>query len=140
MSSPVSNISIRLWHPTLPAIDIISELALQVKFSNSVGQKKKTPKGEQLEGIYQETYCCFLFRTKTTEHLHKEFAAGCEHLEARASFMDNFLRTGGRLEFYVSIFLDGDRGFELDNLLLRRMDALGLGLSVELYRLRDEEL
>jgi hypothetical protein len=140
MSSPVSNISLRFWHPTLPAIDIISEIDLPVKFNNSVGQQRRTPNGQPLEGTYQQTYCCFVLKTKTSRHLDTEFASGCEYLETRASFIQTFLQTGGTLEFYVSIFLDGDRSFELGNLLMRRMCALGVGLSIEMYRLSDKEL
>ena len=55
------------------------------------------------------------------------------------TFIREFLRTGGRVEFYVSIFLDGNRGYELDRSMLQRMSAIGLGLSVEMYRLSDTE-
>jgi hypothetical protein len=55
-------------------------------------------------------------------------------------FMHELIRSGGVTEFRVGIFLDGDRGFELSNPLIRRIYTLGLDLSVEMYRLSDDEI
>lgn len=139
MSSPVSNISLRMWHPTFAANEIISEMKLHAKFSNSVGEQRRTPTGTPLEGVYKETYCSFSLKNKTSNHLNKELLAECDHLDQHAGFLRSFLHTGGRLEFYISIFLDGDRGFEINPSLIRRMTALELGFTVEMYRLSDQE-
>jgi hypothetical protein len=92
-----------------------------------------------LNGIHSETYCCFLLKNKTRSRLDNEIIHSCEYLEQRADFVKDFARSGGTIEFYASIFLDGDGGFEVDRSLLQRILALGLGLSVEMYRLNDNE-
>jgi hypothetical protein len=129
----LSIISLRLWHPTLSAAAIISEFDLKIRFSNSVNEHRKTPTGIPLDGVYKETYCCFQWKEKRLGRLDRDMISGCEYLEKHLVFLQEFLRTGGRLEFYVGIFLQGDSGFEIDNALFRRMQALGLGLSVEMY-------
>lgn len=140
MSKPLSSIALRLWHPTLAAADIVSEVGLEAEFSNTVGQQRRTPKGQILEGVYRETYCCFKIKEKAPGHLNEDLAPWCEFLEKHLIFLREFLRTDGRLEFYIGMFLDGDRGFELDNLMLQKISTLGLGLSIEMYRLSDSEI
>lgn len=139
MSAPISSISLRLCHPTLPHSDIVREIGMKAEFSHTVGQQRRTPKGRLLEGLYRETYCCFKIKKKGASHLDDDLRPWCDFLEKHAIFLQVFLETGGRLEFYISIFLDGDRGFELDGPMLQRISALGVGLSVEMYRLSDDE-
>ena len=139
MSAPVFTLSLRLWHSTQRADDIIAALQLPPRFYHSVGSDRQTPKGTPLDGIYEETYCCFLLEKKMRGHLDEYLEHWCEYLEKFTEFLNDFLRTNGKLEFYASIFLDGDKGFEIKNILLNRICALGLGLSIEMYRLSDKE-
>jgi len=139
MSRPLSSIALRIWHPTLPAHELVSRIALPARFSNSVGEQRRTPKGQILEGVYAQTYCCFELKKKAASHLDEDLAPWCAFLEQRLPFMQQLARSGGRMEFRVGIFLDGDRGFEIDSLLLQRICAIGLGLSIEMYRLSDSE-
>ena len=140
MSKPLSSASLRFWHPKLSVSEVVSEIGMELEFSRDVGHERCTPKGRPLGGVNSETYCCFRLKKKSASHLHEDVRNACSILEKHLGFLDAFVITGGRLEFYASIFLDGDRGFELDNRLLRRMDAIGLGLSVEMYRLHDGEV
>ncbi len=139
MNNLVFNISFHVRHPAMPSTKIVEELGLAVRSVRSVGENRATPKGTLLEGTYAETYCSFLLQTKTTGHLDKHLGIWCAFLEKHGAFLHEISGTGGNFEFYISIFLDGDRGFVLENRLLHRMDALGVGLSVEMYRLNDEE-
>jgi hypothetical protein len=78
-------------------------------------------------------------KKKGKGRLDSDLISWCEYLEKRVIFFQKLARTGGKIEFYVSVFLDGDRGFEFNNSLLQRIYTLGLGLSVEMYRLSDAE-
>jgi hypothetical protein len=140
MTSPLSSIALRVWHPTLPATEIVSRIALPVQFMNSVGEQRRTPKGQLLEGVYPQTYCCFQLKKKAASPLDEDLTPWCTFLEQHLLFMQDLVRSGGRTEFRVGIFLDGDRGFEFGNPLIQRIYALGLGLSIEMYRLGDAEL
>ena len=140
MSALLFTMSFRVWHPTRAASDVISVLNLPVWFAHSVGEPRRTPKGAPLAGVYGETYCCFLLQEKTRDRLDKCVARWCELLQTHDDFLQDFRHTGGKIEFYVSIFLDDDRGFELNNEMLKRMDDAGLGLSIEMYRLGNSEL
>jgi hypothetical protein len=138
--NPLFSIALRIWHPALPAKDVVSRIGLPVQFINSVGEQRRTPKGQLLEGVYTQTYCCFELKKKTAGHLDEDLIPWCSFLEERLPFMQELTNSGGRAEFRIGIFLDGDRGFELDNLLVGRIHVLGLGLSIEMYRLSDGEI
>jgi hypothetical protein len=104
------------------------------KFSNSVGELRRTPDGTLLEGSHEQTYVSFPLLRKSRERLADEVPRLCAELDALGSILLDFKSTGGKLEFYVSVFLgDRDGGFELDASVIERMNALGLGLAVELY-------
>jgi len=139
MNNLLFNISFHVQHQSLAALNIISEFDLTPRFFHSVGEARKTPKGTPLEGIYAETYCSFLLEKKVAGHLDEYLEHWRDYLEKHAEFLNGLLTSGGKLEFYVSIFLDGDKGFEIKNSQLKRIYALGLGLTVEMYRLSDEE-
>ena len=133
------SLSLRLWHPTFHAANLTAEFDLEVEVSHDIKERRRTPKGTILDGVYSETYCCFSLKKNSEGRLGSDLNVWCEYLERHASFLREFVHTGGRLEFYVSIFLDGDRGFEIKNSMFRRICALGLDLSVEMYRLNDKE-
>jgi hypothetical protein len=139
MSDLLFSLSLRLWHPTLAAVDLTSRFDLEVEVSHSVNERRRTPKGTLLDGVYPQTYCCLSLKKSGKSRLDRHLNSWCEYLEKRISFLREFVRTGGKLEFYVSIFLDGDKGFEVNSALAQRICTLGLGFSVEIYRLTDTE-
>jgi hypothetical protein len=140
MSAPTFSMSLRVWHPKRSADEILRVVRLPIRFHHTVGDPRKTPKGTPLEGIYKETYCCFELEKKTREYPERRITHWCQVIEAHSEFLADLVQTGGKAEFYVSVFLDGDRGFELDNELLTRMCAFRLGIAVEMYRLGDSEV
>jgi hypothetical protein len=140
VSNLCSSIALRIWHPALSASDVIYRIALPAQFANSVGEQRRTPKGHWLKGLYAQTYCCFQLKKKAASQLEQDLVPWCEFLEQRLLFMHELTRSGGRAEFRIAIFVDGDRGFELSNLLIRRIYMLGLELSIEMYRLSDNEI
>src|SRR5215813_11173264 len=115
MSAPVFALSLRLWHPTQRAEGVISTLQLPIRFYHSVGDARRTPKGAPLEGTYEETYCCFRLEEKMRARLEQCISRWCKSLRQHHDFLGIFVQSGGKIEFYVSVFLEGDRGFELDN-------------------------
>ena len=121
----LSSISLRLTHPnSLSAAAIISEFDLKIRISHTVNEHRRTPKGTPLEGVYKETYCCFELKEKGLGRLDRDLASGCGYLEKHPTFLQEFLRTGGTVDFYIGIFLEGDGGFEIDNICSREFRRL----------------
>jgi hypothetical protein len=62
----------------LPHSDIVLEIGLEAEFSHTVGQQRRTPKGQLLEGTYGETYCCFKIKKKKASHLDDDLRPWCD--------------------------------------------------------------
>jgi len=73
-----------------------------------------------------------LIRKEAIE-LDEELSRWCEVLENRERTLREIFSSGGKVEFYVSLFVSGLGGFELEQGLLAKIGAMGLGLSVEIY-------
>jgi hypothetical protein len=105
----IFKVSLRVFHPTWPAKDIIAHFGRTPKIANSVGEQRRTSKGTKLDGRYSRTYVSFELvvaqEADLEESLKSELAspmlADIAYLETRTS-------TGGELEFFVGVFLTGD--------------------------------
>lgn len=47
--------------------------------------------------------------------------------------LHEFRRSGGQLEYFVSLFLQGNSGFVLDTTLTDEISKLGIKLSFDIY-------
>jgi hypothetical protein len=134
MSQLNFNLSFRVCHPSVRAETICSQLAMTPRFSHSVGDQRKTPKGTLLEGRYDQTYVMFPLAKKKGEWLDHELLRWCAELDRLAPDLLALKNTGGTLDFCVSISLENrDGGFELDASVIERVNSLGCGLAIDLY-------
>lgn len=133
MSKILINVSLRVWHPTVRADEIAAKLGLKPRFAHNVGEGRVTPAGNALEGSYEKSYVSMPLARKVEAEIDEELMRWCVFLEGHADSLRGLRETGGKLEFYVSAFLAGLGGFELDNAALQRIQILGLGVAVEIY-------
>lgn len=102
------------------------------------GERRSTPKGNELKDINKETYW--------TADLHRE-----KSLSSREMPLEDFLakqlvrlkkaekhfrpirKTGGRIEFFVGLFCDKNMGAEIPSSVLAAMGKLGIDLSLDIY-------
>jgi hypothetical protein len=133
MSKILINVSLRVWHPTMRGSTIAEKLDFAPKFVHNVGERRVTPAGNMLEGNHENSYVAMPLVRKVEVELDEELVRWCSILEKHVAFLHELKDTGGKLEFYVSAFLSGLGGFELDNLTLQRIQTLGLGVAIELY-------
>jgi len=54
-----TKISFRLMHPTLDLAVIAKAIGLPIVRIWAAGKDRRTPKGDPLNGVYQESYCSF---------------------------------------------------------------------------------
>ncbi|HGK7303256.1 TPA: hypothetical protein ACJ509_001104 [Stenotrophomonas maltophilia] len=130
MAKLLVNISLRFWHPTMSAAEIQTRIGLQSRFSRSVGDVRSKSSGD---AIQDHTYVSMPLVRKVRVELDQELMRWCRAFEGNADFMSTVVSTGGRVEFYVSVFVDGLGGFEIDYNLLAAICMLNIGLSVEIY-------
>lgn len=133
MSIILANISLRAWHPVLTADEISGRLELPAKFAHNVSEPRRTPSGGALSGHYDMSYASMPLIRKEAIELDEELSRWCEVLENRERTLREIFSSGGKVEFYVSLFVSGLGGFELEQGLLAKIGAMGLGLSVEIY-------
>lgn len=126
-------LSFRVRHPTLKAIEIQDSLSLIPEVSHSVGERRRTPTGAALDGLYKETYCTFKKSKGPDSQLDSELERCNAALSKHKSFLSKIKDSGGRLEYFVGLFLDGNSGFSVTSDEMRQMQELGIDLSLDIY-------
>jgi hypothetical protein len=127
-------VSLRVFHPTMAADDIAAELRLQPKFSHSVGRPRVNPKGMRLEGQYDRTYVSFSLEQQTASTLEETLERAVDGPLAHADdFITKVVSSGGRIEFFIGLFCEGNSGIVLEPSLLKRIAAKKLTLSFDIH-------
>jgi hypothetical protein len=122
-----------VWHPTLPHDSISDRIGLPERFAHTAGDARTSPSGSPLGGVYEDTYVSMQMVRKKTVELGDEIESCYSIIEVHSDFIKSIVDTGGKVEFYVSAFLNDLGGFELDSLLLKRLADTGIGFAIELY-------
>jgi hypothetical protein len=127
-------ISLRVFHPTMAADDILVVLRLEPAIVHSVGDPRVNPKGVRLEGVYDRTYVCFPLDAhraatleETLERVLEGPLAGTDDLTAK------LVSSGGTVEFFIGLFCEGNSGIELDAGLLKRLAEKSLSLGFDIH-------
>ncbi|MEG2802622.1 hypothetical protein [Stenotrophomonas sp.] len=133
MSKILLNISLRVWHPTLPHGSISDRIGLPERFAHTAGGARTSPSGALLGGVYEETYVSMPMVRKKIVELGDELDTWLGRLEVHTDFFRSIVDAGGKVEFYVSAFVRDLGGFELDSLLVERLARAGMGVTIEIY-------
>ena len=132
-------VSLRIGHPNITAMEIVNRLGITPKHMWTVGEPRKTPRGDPLPGNYKETYCYFLVGSGEGKELAKLLDSCCDRLYQHADFFQSIRSTGGKLEYFIGWFADNNCGETFDIGLLRKLVDLGIDISIDLYPCNWEE-
>ena len=127
-------VSLCLHHPKMNPDVISSGLSLNPQFMYMVGDRRKTPKGNLLEGFNEDSYWTCEMRPSRKEGLADCLRASLSKLERKASFLRKFSATGGHLEFFIGWFVNSNCGEVLD-FDPERLADLRIELSFDVYPL-----
>jgi hypothetical protein len=135
MSEYEFSISLSIRHPSAAPADISRVLGMEPQHSWKVGDERRGPTGEILEGTYRETF--WMGRLMSEPELASDRASiesvllrTLSQLRRSFDFLTNLSRSGGMAELSISIF--GREDFRLE-LLPESLALLGrLGLTVSL--------
>lgn len=133
MTSPERyRISLRITHPNIDSGEIGKELSLAPKFSYTYGDRKITPRGNELAGTRRETFWYYELpaSTEPIEVVLDKFTTG---LSKNKVFLELISKTGGRVEFFIGWFSSGGSGFTLSSGLLKKIVEVGIELSFDFY-------
>jgi len=126
--------SFRVRHPEMEPEHISEELGLKAKHQWKAGTARKTPKGEPLKGMYENTYCSFELKHPQNTGLCNLLKQFNHRLYERKEFLKSIRLSGGTLEYFVGWYSDKDSGELFDLELLTQLVELGIDLSIEVYK------
>jgi hypothetical protein len=129
------DISLRVRHPSMDPAEISAALKLEPSRMWQAGDPRTTPKNTPLEGTWRDTYWVTdVFKDECPNStLAAALSELVERFSLRKSFFVKIRDEGGRVEFYVSWDIDGNRGDEFDATLLTKLGELGVNLSLDIY-------
>ena len=135
MNSYQYDISLRVRHPSVDPTDITSALGLNPSRCWRVGEPQSTATGSPLKGTYAESFwTTTLAEGRWPEKSLAVVMSGLlDHLAAHKNFFRQIRSEGGRAEFFVGWFFDGESGDVFNCDLLARMADLKIDLSLDVY-------
>ena len=127
------DLSLRIKHPHMDPNIICEQLGLDAKHKWKCGDQRRTPKGDMLNGKYQETYCNFQLAHKSDVALLYLISDTNLKLKNHADFLENLRSSGGVLEYFVGMYFDKCSGEIFDFKILGELAELKIDLSLDLY-------
>lgn len=125
-------ISLRITHPSIRSLEISNQLGLEPDFSYTAGDRRLTPKGNELRGTRKESFWCHELRSDdvTFELAISSFS---QQLAKSKGFLDSLSSTGGHLEYFIGWFSAENSGFVLEDGVLRMLADLRISLAFDIY-------
>ena len=128
------DVELLIRHPSLTPPEIAAALGLEGHFTHCVGDRRKTPKGTLLEGVYAETSWRHGIRHELrTQHFAAKVAELVDRLLPHRAFLHKLHATGGSAEIIVQFLGDGYHGDDLPVETLAKMVDLQLDLGLEVF-------
>ena len=131
-------VSFRMWHPSRDLSGATKVFGLKTARLAKVGEKRATPKGTALPGIWKESY----WITKLTPEkgiwsnrigLENYLLKAIKHLMPKRAYISRLRTSGGRAELFVGLFGGRNFGIELHPDLLAAASRVGISLSLDVY-------
>jgi hypothetical protein len=124
-------LSFRIWHPIMTPEEISAGIGSKPDIFWCAGQPRRTPKGTELPGVYEETYWVADLGVRSAfEILVSALADTVADLEKNSAFLKKITDTGGIAELFVIWY--GSGAFTLPAGVLQRLSALSLNLSMDI--------
>jgi hypothetical protein len=126
-------ISLRIFSRTVDPLEMCDELGLKPKWSHRLGDSRKNPKGLDLGGIHDQSYCSFALERKDDEELHDSIGRISDELKRHQEFFHRVTTHGGRVEFFIGWYSSGNTGDTLSHSLLKKIGDLNIDLAFDVY-------
>jgi hypothetical protein len=131
-------IDVRIWHPSINPEEITHTLGMQPSNFSMAGERRKTPKGTLLEGVYRESYWnADPFNrgeySSTDDLAEDALAEVLQVLEPHKAFIQKLRGEGARILVQISSFSGRNYAFEFSPELLGRYAAIGISLAHDVY-------
>ena len=138
MQNYTYSLTVRMWHPSIDPAAITEELGATPKRACAVGERRKTPKGQPLGGVYAETYW-WTTPFERDEYLSTDNLAVdalddvLQWLAPHKSFLQRLRSGGGRIILEVSSYSGRNYAIVFPPEFLAKCADLGLSLAHDVY-------
>lgn len=126
-------VSLQITHPTAPVSELAGGFPWPMTSGWTAGEPRITPVGRELGGVRSESYCSLKIAQGDDGELTACLSRAVAVIQANGRHWEELRRTGGRLNFYVFWYPNGDTGAVLGAGLLGQMAALGIDLGLNVY-------
>lgn len=131
-------VSLRIRHPTIDPQIISSTLGLKPSRIWQAGTPRKTPNGENLEGINKETYWSAQLSNgknilSEEEALESYLLEKTNYLNKYSGFLGKLKETQGTLEYFIGVFGNKNMGCVFNSELLTSINSLGIEIALDIY-------
>ena len=106
--------SLRVFHGTMTAADIVAIVGMDAKIAQSVGDRRRTPKGNPLDGEYTKTYVSFPLFAEQFNSIEELLKSLCDSGHLSDTAITKIVGTGGTVEVFIGLFCDGSCGIVRD--------------------------
>lgn len=132
------SLAVRIWHPSLDPQEITRELGTTPKHMFLAGDRRQTPKGQLLDGVYSESYWSAdpFSRgeySSTDELAEDALAEVLQMLAPHRSFLQRLRKEGGRVHLQISSFSGRNYAFEFPPEFLAECAELGVSFVHDVY-------
>ena len=122
-------------HPSIPAVEIEEAFSLQTRFSQSVGDQKKTKSGKFLDGYYKLTNVSFCLHDLP---LNFDDASIDGFLKTQlesydTDYIKHLVESGGSCNFLVGVFSSENVMFELSLETIGMLSASKISIKYDFY-------
>lgn len=131
-------VSLRITHPEIDPDEISQVLGLEAVATWKAGDPRATPKGQALDGIRKESF--WRHHPHGDSKISSEAQCLEDYLENLTSmlsshkdFFAHIFETGGHIEYFIGLFSENSIGSILRASLLRKIVALNIDLSFDIY-------
>lgn len=133
MGSSKFDISLRLKHPELELGIFCNTLGLEPTRKWKAGEQRTTPSGTLLEGIYDFSYCSCRLSPSDDQELLDTLKGYNEIFKPHKELFHQIRATGGRIEYFIGWYINGNAGeiFDLD--LFVSLIDLGIEIALDVY-------
>jgi hypothetical protein len=133
MADPRLILSIRFWHPTLIAKDIIDNIEIKPYIVQSIGEKFVLMNGKVTNKTNKETYVVYDFIKTEDNDISTSITCANNCLLKSIYFINKFKKTGGRLNYYITVISGEKYDFILTPTIIKTCERIGVEISVEIF-------
>ncbi len=126
-------LSVRLRHPTMSPELISSSMGVDAVAAHAVGNQRMSPSGRKLGDFYNENYWAYRLVDRTDSDIAGAIEEANSWMHMRLDFITDFVRSGGTVEYYVSVSSSRRLAVEFSTTLLEQCNQLRANLSFEIF-------